>query len=61
MLSLNAMVERVCALADDDLTLWERDFVDSIEEKTDCGADTSRLSEKQIAVIERIFNKHFGD
>lgn len=60
MKSIGAMVQQICGLSDDDLTNWESGFVDSIEEKTNGGKDTTKLSEKQVECIERIYNKHFA-
>lgn len=60
MKSIGAMIQQICGLADEDLSEWEKGFVDSIEEKTEGGADTSKLSEKQLEVIERLYNKHFA-
>jgi hypothetical protein len=60
MVSLNNMVKRISGLTSKDLTEWEEGFVESILERTDNGTDTSMLSEKQILVVERIFNKHFA-
>lgn len=61
MLSIDSMLKRIESLTDsDDLTPWENDFVSSVWEQSKQGMDTTRLSEKQIDVIERIFNKHFS-
>lgn len=62
MLSLNAKVKRIVTLIDtSDLSEWANGFVKNIDERTSNGADVSRLTEKQIDVIERIFAQHFGD
>lgn len=60
MKSVGAMVKQICGLSNKDLSEWEKGFVDSIEEKTNGGADTSKLSEKQLEVIQRLYNKHFA-
>jgi hypothetical protein len=61
MTTLNTMVKRVSGLqGTHDVSDWEDEFIASIVEKTRGGDDTSRLSEKQIEVLERIFRKHFA-
>lgn len=60
MASLNLMVQRVCGLTSNDLSDWEDNFLESISEKTDNGKNTTMLTEKQIDVITRIFDKHFA-
>lgn len=60
IVSLNTKVKQICGLADGDLNFWEQDFVGSIEEKTQNGKDVSNLTDSQINVIERIWDKHFA-
>ena len=61
MPSINAMVKRIEGLSGtNDVTEWEDDFIDSVVEKTDHGKDVSRLSDKQLETVQRIFNKHFA-
>lgn len=56
------MIQRLGALIDTkDVTRWENDFLENINAQTNGGQRTGHLSEKQIEVIERIFNKHYGD
>lgn len=43
-----------------DVSEWESDFIDSVWDKTERGKNTSGLSEKQVAIIERIYGKHFA-
>jgi len=43
-----------------DVTDWEETFLEDTWVRTNEGRDTARLSEKQVAVIERIYNKHFA-
>lgn len=60
MTTLNTMVKAVAGLAGTtDVTDWESDFIESIDERTDGGKNTTSLTEKQITVLERIYNKHF--
>ena len=61
MKSVRAMIDQLDGmLGTKDLSEWEQQFVSDI-----CARgwrnSTSHLSEKQIAVIERIYRKHFGD
>lgn len=61
MTSLNTMVKRCSGLIDtNDVSDWESDFLQSIVERTNEGDNTTSLTEKQIDVLERIFNKHFS-
>lgn len=62
MKSIGAMIMQLSALTgSSDLNQWEHDFVVSVTTVTYDGVDTSRITEKQIAVVERIYRKHFGD
>jgi hypothetical protein len=61
VVSLQGQIERVCGLPDKDLTEWERGFLAGLQEKVQGrGGSTSWMSEKQVAIIERIYNKHFA-
>jgi len=61
MASLNTMVKRVAGLQDTrDVSDWENRFIASIVQKTKDGDDTRPLTENQIEVLERLFNKHFA-
>lgn len=61
MASLNTMVRRCAGLIDTkDVSDWENQFLKSIVEKTRGGDNTTSLTEKQVDVLERIFNKHFA-
>lgn len=60
MASLNSMVKRVAGLADTrDVNDFENRFIKSLVEQTEQGDNTSRLTEKQIDVLQRIHDKHF--
>lgn len=61
MASLNTMV-KLCAglVGTKDVSDWESNFLQSIVERTKSGDNTTSLTEKQIDVLERIFNKHFA-
>lgn len=43
-----------------DLNAWEQGFVSAIWVSTHGGTHTGALSEKQIAIIERIWSRHFA-
>lgn len=60
MASINNMVKRVTGLAPDDVTPWEYDFIDSIDDRTASGADCTSLTARQIEIVECLFNKHFA-
>lgn len=61
MASLNKMVKSVSGLlGTKDLTEWEEQFVDSIVQRTNDGDNTTSLSERQVVVLERIYQKHFA-
>ena len=56
------MVKKCCGLiGTKDVTDWEDDFLTNIAKQTKEGDDTTKLSEKQIDVIQRIHDKNFGD
>lgn len=60
MASLNVMVKKCAGLiGTKDVTDWEDDFLTSIAKQTKEGDDTTKLSEKQIDVIQRIHDKNF--
>jgi hypothetical protein len=47
-------------LGTDDLTSWESDFIRNCYDTVQHNRDTSRLSDKQVEIIETTFNKHFA-
>lgn len=58
VVSLRVMLEQVSAmLGTDDLTQWEAGFVENLQRYA---RDTTNLSEKQVEVLERIWQKHFA-
>lgn len=61
MASLNTMVKRVAGLAGTgDLSAWEERFVKNVVAQTANGDNTTSLSENQVDVLERLFDKHFA-
>lgn len=62
MKSIGQMIDQLDALlGTKDLTAWEDQFLTHITEQTNTGINTASLTEKQIAVIERLYRKHFAD
>lgn len=42
-----------------ELTTYDQSFIRSAAEQSNQGADTSRLSDKQVEIVDTIFRKHF--
>ena len=62
MKSIGAIVRQLEGLLDTrDLTAWENNFVRNLVERTDQGQNTGQLSIKQIARMEELYRKRFGD
>jgi len=60
--SIGAMVQQIePLLGTEDLNAWERRFVANIVEISDHGRITLKLSINQIARLEELYRKHFGD
>lgn len=61
MASLNTMVKRVGGMVDTkDLTKWENGFVKNVVAQTGNGDNTTSLTENQVDVLERLFDRHFA-
>ena len=61
MKSIGAMIKQIAGLhGTSDVTRWENGFIAAIVEFTDRGQDTTRLTEKQLAVIDRLYEQHFA-
>jgi hypothetical protein len=61
VVSIGTQIKQLSGLlATSDLTPWEQEFVQSVAERSRTGEDTTRLSEKQVGVVERIYRKHFS-
>ena len=61
MASLNSMVKKVAGLVETvDVSPWESNFIASVQRQTSNGDNTTSLTEKQIEVLERIYDKHFA-
>lgn len=59
--SIAAMVDQIAGmLGTADLNDWESGFVDSIIERIGDRKDTTRLSPRQVEIVERIWRKHFA-
>lgn len=60
--SIGAKIKQLDGMADTkDLSVRESDFVASVVARTNCGADTRRLTGPQIDWIEGLYKRHFGD
>lgn len=61
MASLNNMVKRCAGLiGTKDVSDYEDEFLKSIVKRTNEGDNTTSLTEKQIDVLERIYEKNFA-
>jgi hypothetical protein len=61
MKSLGQMIKQLDGLrGTQDINEWESDFIKSVVGWTGNGERTTGLSSKQIAVIERLYRKHFA-
>lgn len=61
MISIGGMIQRISGLQESgELTAWECEFVASVLDRTANGKRTTNLSERQVEIVERIFNKHFA-
>lgn len=62
MKSVGAMIKQLHQMVGtDDLTGWEKEFVESVFKQSGEGVDTTYLSANQTDTIHRIYSKHFGD
>lgn len=58
--SVGTMLKQIDALCGTrDVTDWEDEFIASVVQRSNGGKDTTRLTEKQVEIIERIHKKHF--
>ena len=59
--SLGAKVKQIAGLlGTKDLNDWEQNFVRAVYARTHEGASTLTLTDKQIEIIDRIWDKHFA-
>lgn len=62
MKSCNTMVRQLHALlGTNDLNAWEESFIESVWSRSEEGANTTRLTERQIETVPELYRKHFGD
>jgi hypothetical protein len=60
-LLLGAMIQQLDGLRDThDLSEWETKFVADVFERTNEGAQTSCLSDKQAEEVAQVWRKHFA-
>ncbi len=43
-----------------DVTSWEDGFIAGLVQRTNAGKDTTRLTERQVEVAEKIYDRHFA-
>lgn len=43
------------------VTIWEFDFINSMESRSENGKKTTHLSEKQVAVIDKLYARLIGE
>jgi hypothetical protein len=61
MLSTTQMIRRLQGMVGSkDLSDWESGFVESLAEKFVDTDKITKLSERQLEVLERLHGKHFG-
>lgn len=61
MKSLGQKLKQLAGLVGtSDVSEWEAGFLKSVLDRSIQGEDTTRLTEKQVAVVERIHAKHFA-
>ncbi|WP_290889408.1 hypothetical protein [Arenimonas sp.] len=60
MVSVGTKIKQLQGLTEKDLTAWEANFVHDIGLATQQGEHTATLTDKRLAVIERIWSKHFA-
>ena len=59
--SISTMVKKISGLyGTNDVTPWEEEFIGSILSLTNNGKDTTRLTDRQVTVVERLCRKHFS-
>jgi hypothetical protein len=60
MISTNQMIDKLAGMVGTrDLSDWETTFVERLVERKDAGQVT-KLTEKQLEVLERLHAKHFA-
>ena len=60
MKSLNAKINQLGGLlGTKDVSEWENTFIESVIQQTGNGSNVSKLSDKQVQIVERIHSKHY--
>lgn len=61
MKSIGQMIAQLDGLSGtSEINCWEGEFIASVVEKTADGKDTTRLSDKQIDIVQRLYRRHFA-
>lgn len=59
--SVNAKINQIGGLlGTKDINDWESEFIYSVIQKTNNGSDVSKLTDKQLDIIEKIHSKHYA-
>ena len=59
LVSMATKIEQLSGmLGTEDLTEWEQGFVRNVSETFDRTKSSAALSERQIGIVERIYDKH---
>lgn len=59
--SIGNMIKSIVGmLGTRDLSTWENSFIRSVAEQSNQGTDTSKLSDKQVEMVDSIFREHFA-
>lgn len=61
VVSIGTKIKQIYGLVGtSDLSRWENSFADDLWIKTQCGMKTEWVTDKQISVIDRIYERHFA-
>ena len=61
IVSIGAQIKQLSGLiGTNDVSEWEDSFLLNMTKRTDDGARTSHLSEKQVETIARLYREHFA-
>lgn len=59
--SIGSMIKSLSGmLGTRDLNQWETDFIQNAIDRSNNGVDTSKLSDKQVEIIDRIYRENFA-
>lgn len=59
--SIGSMIKKLTELlGTGDLDTYDQSFIRSASDRSNRGADTSALSDKEVEIVDTIFRKHFA-